>query len=244
MRAWKAVGVRAAAAILPLAVFVLVGCAHNRPPPVPPPSVPPPSATAAPKPPLPCLSQADDLSFATCLQTELNQVWTRELRDTGRTYTAPKLTVGDGNRGHRTRDDSPDRAFFNPRGGVHLPTQYLTALRTAYGSDAHRNLTFAMSHETGHHIQALLHPGVDVSVNDREAQADCYAGVWAHQEAADGLLDPEQFRAASAAELARLATYPDEVATHGDLAQRLASLDKGLHSGDPAACDVGPLTWR
>jgi uncharacterized protein len=233
-------GVRAVAAILPLAVFVLAGCAHSPPPP--PPAAPPPSATVAPKPPLPCLAQADDLSFATCLQTELNQVWTRELRGTGRGYTAPRLTVGDG--GTRTRDDSPDRAFFNPRSGIHLPTQYLTALHTAYGPNAHLNLTFAMSHETGHHIQTLLHPGVDVPVNNREAQADCYAGVWAHQEAADEKLDPEQFRAVSATELNRLSTYPGEVATHGNAAQRLASLDKGLHSGDPAVCDVGPLTWR
>jgi predicted metalloprotease len=68
--------------------------------------------------------------------------------------------------------------------------------------------------------------------------------VWARQEADIGRLDTGQFRSAATAELGRLSTYPDEVATHGDPAQRLASLDKGLHSGDPAACDVGPLTWR
>jgi uncharacterized protein len=228
--------VRAAAAILPLAVSLLAGCAPN----------PPPAATPAPKPPLPCLSQADDLPFATCLLTELNQVWTRELRDTGRTYTSPRLTVGDGPgpRGDRTRDGGPDRAFYSPRSGMHLPTRYLTAVHTAYGPRAHMILIFTISHETGHHIQSLLHPGIDVRVNDQEAQADCYAGVWANQEAADGKLDTEQFRTAAAAELNRLSTYPDEVATHGDPAQRLTSLDKGLRSGDPAACDVGPLTWR
>jgi predicted metalloprotease len=117
-------------------------------------------------------------------------------------------------------------------------------VHTAYGPRAQMNLTFTMSHEIGHHIQSLLHPEIDVRVNDREAQADCYSGVWAHLEAADGKLDSGQFRAAAAAELNRLSTYPDEVATHGDPARRLASLDKGLHSGDPAACDVGPLTWR
>jgi len=226
--------VRAAAAILLLAVSMLAGCAHN----------PPPAATPAPKPPLPCLSQADDGLFATCLRTELDQVWTRKLRDTGRTYTSPRLTVGDGPRGERSRDGGPDRAFFNPHSGIHLPTRYLTAVHTAYGPRAHMILTFTVSHETGHHLQSLLHPGIDVQVNDREAQADCYAGVWAHQEAADGKLDTGQFREATAAELNRLSTYPDEVATHGDPAQRLASLDKGLRSGDPAACDVGPLTWR
>jgi predicted metalloprotease len=227
-----------------LAPSALAGCAPGTPASPPPAAIP--AATPPPKPPPPCASQADDLPFATCLLKDLDQVWTRELQATGRTYTAPRLTVGDGPGApaDRTRDDGPDRAFFNPRSGIHLPTRYLAAVHAAAGPRAHLDLTFTISHETGHHIQSLLHPRVDVRVNDREAQADCYAGVWAHQEAADGKLDTEQFRAASAEELTRLSTYPDEVPTHGDPAQRLASLDKGLRSGDPAACDVGPLTWR
>ena len=101
-----------------------------------------------------------------------------------------------------------------------------------------------MSHETGHHLQFLLHPAIDVPVNDREAQADCYAGVWARKEADASRLDIGEFRSAATAELRRLSTYPHEVATHGDPGQRLASLDKGLRSGEPAACDVPALTWR
>jgi hypothetical protein len=63
-----------------------------------------------------------------------------------------------GRRGERTRDGGPDRAFFSPRSGIHLPTRYLTAAHTAYGPRAHMILTFTMSHETGHHLQSLLHP--------------------------------------------------------------------------------------
>jgi uncharacterized protein len=144
----------------------------------------------------------------------------------------------------RTHDSGPDRAFYRPRGGIHIPRQYLNAVHTAHGPLAQVVLTFAMAHETGHHLQFLLHPGLDAPVNDREAQADCYAGVWARKEADIGRLDTGQFRAATSAELDRLSTYPNEVATHGDPGQRLMSLDKGLHSGDPAACNVGQLTWR
>jgi predicted metalloprotease len=224
-----------AAAILLLAVLVLTGCART----------PPQAATAA-KPPVPCLSQADDGLFATCLRTELNETWDQEFRATGRQYTPTQLTVGEGPdlRGERTRDSGPDRAFYRPRSGIHLPTQYLNAVHTAHGPLAQLALTFTMAHETGHHIQFLLHPRIDAPVNDREAQADCYAGVWARKEADIGRLDTRQFRTATTAELDRLSTYPDEVATHGDPGQRRASLDKGLHSGDPAACDVGQLTWR
>lgn len=227
---------RAAAVILLLAASVLAGCAHTAPP----------AAAPATKAPVPCLSQADDGLFAICLRTELDEVWGREFRDTGRTYTSPRLTVGDdlGFRGERTRDDGPDRAFYNPRSGIHLPTQYLEAVYAAHGPRSHVVLTFPMSHEAGHHVQFLLHPRTDVRVNDLEAQADCYAGVWARHEADAGKLDTGQFRSAATAELDRLSTYPNEVATHGDPGQRLASLDTGLRSGDPAACDVGQLTWR
>lgn len=219
---------RAAAAILLLAVLGLAGCAHT-----------PPQEATAPKPPVPCLSQADDRLFAACLRTELNQIWDREFRAAGRTYTPTQVTVDEA-----TRGGGPDRAFYRPRDGIHLPAQYLGAVRTAYGPVTQVVLTFTMAHETGHHVQFLLHPRSDAQVKDREAQADCYAGVWARKEADAGRLDTGRFRSATTAELDRLSTYPDEVATHGDARQRLASLDKGLHSGDPAACDVGQLTWR
>ena len=195
---------------------------------------------------MPCLSQADDGQFATCLRTELNEIWDREFQATGRRYTSIQLTVGDdpSPRDERSHDSGADRAFYRPRGGIYIPTQYLNAVHTAHGPLAHVVLTFTMAHETGHHAQFLLHPGIDAPVKDREAQADCYAGVWARKEADIGRLDTGQFRTATSAELDRLSTYPDEVATHGDPGQRLASLDKGLRSGDPAACDVGQLTWR
>jgi hypothetical protein len=227
-----------AAAIL-LAVLAVAGCART----------PPHAATAPaspPKPSVPCLAQADDGLFVTCLSTELNEVWAREFSSTGRRYTPAPLTVGDAPDARRARapDGGPDRAFYRPRSGIHFPTQYLNAVHAAHGPVAHLALTFTIAHETGHHVQFLLHPHVDAPVIDGESQADCYAGVWARQEADLGRLDTGQFRAATSAEMARLATYPDEVATHGDLDHRLASLDKGLHSGDPAACDVGQLTWR
>jgi predicted metalloprotease len=232
--ACNATEVRAAPALL-LTALVLAGCART-----------PPHAATAPKPPAPCLSHTDDGQFASCLRTELNEIWDHEFHATGRRYTSTQLTVGEGPgpRDERTHNSGPDRAFYRPRGGIHIPTQYLNAVHTAYGPLAQVVLTFTMAHETGHHVQFLLHPGIDPPVNDQEAQADCYAGVWARKEADIGRLDINQFRTATSAELDRLSTYPDEVTTHGNPAQRLASLDKGLHSGDPAACDVGQLIWR
>lgn len=221
-----------------LAASVLAGCARDAAP----------MAAPAPKTPapVPCLSQVDDGLFVICLRTEFDEVWGQEFRATGRTFRSPPLTVGDPDpRNDGNRDKVPDRAFFNRRSGIHFPTKYVDAVQTAHGSRSHIVLTFTMSHEVGHHVQYLLRPRIGVRVNDLEAQADCYAGVWARKEADTGRLDPAEFRSAAAAELARLSSsYADEVATHGDLGQRLASLDKGLNTGDPAACDIGPLTWR
>ena len=239
-----------------LAVLTVAGCAGAPPPTaIAPPS---PSATTPGPPAAPCLSQADDGLFLTCLHTEVDEIWAGEFSRTGRRYTPARLTVGDGPAPRdgpapsdgpspgegRAPDDGPDRAFYRPSSGIHFPTRYLDGVHATHGPLAHLALTFTMAHETGHHVQFLLHPRVDVPVNDGEAQADCYAGMWAREEADLGKLDTTRFRAAAAAELARLSSYPDETATHGNLDQRLASLDKGLHTGDPAACNVGRLTWR
>jgi hypothetical protein len=195
---------------------------------------------------VPCLSQADDGLFATCLHTELDDVWGRLFQATGRAYVSPALTVGDdtGPGAGRARPLPQDRAYFGPRSGIHFPTRYLDDVRAAHGPRAHIVLSFTLSHETGHHVQHLLHPGTEAPGVDVENQADCYAGVWARQEADAHRLDTEEFRAGGDAELRRLSADPDEVLTHGDVDQRVASLARGLRTGDPAACDVGALTWR
>jgi predicted metalloprotease len=228
-------------------VLVLAGCAPE-PAPAPTP--------AGPKPLTACLSRPDDTAFATCVQAELDAAWGREFRDTGRIYTPPRLTVDaaapsdnsspprDG-RGQRTDSDEPDRAYFAPQSGgeIHFPAAYLAAVHAAHGPLAHLVLTFTMGHEFGHHVQFLLHPRTEVRVNELESQADCYAGIWARQEADAGGLDIGQFRASAAAELHRLSSYHNEVDTHGGPDQRLASLDRGLHGDSPASCDQGELTW-
>jgi hypothetical protein len=216
-----------------LGASVLAGCAG--------PAVPAPGPVA----PGPCLAQVDDALFLTCLRAEMDEVWGRALRDTGRGYPSMPLTVGDRPpRPDGRAFDEPDRAYFSQRTGTHFPDEYLDAVRKAHGPDAHLVLTFTMAHEAGHHVQSLLHPNEDALVNDVEGQADCYAGVWARRMTDAGRLDVAVFRTAAAAELNRLSTsYAGEVESHGDTAQRVASVDRGLGSADPAVCDRGRLTW-
>lgn len=229
--------------LVALAASVLAGCAR----PTAQPRTTAQAPAAAPVAPGPCLAQLSDALFLSCLRTEVDEVWGRALRDTGRPYPPMPLTVGDRSPG---RDgggfDEPDRAYFSRRSGTHFPTTYLDAVQAAHGTDAHLVLTFTMAHEVGHHIQSVLHPREDALITEIESQADCYAGVWARRAADTGRLDTAVFRASAAAELGRLSTsYAGEVDTHGDADQRVASVDKGLGGGgDPAVCDRGRLTWR
>ncbi len=79
-----------------------------------------------------------------------------------------------------------------------------------------------------------------------ELQADCYAGVWAHETSAE--LDASDFDEALDAAAAvgddRLQRQAGrrvdrETFTHGSSAQRMAWFRRGAERGEPADCDTG-----
>jgi hypothetical protein len=119
---------------------------------------------------------------------------------------------------------------------------------------------YVIAHEMGHHLQNLL--GTDdkvrqMSARDRsreneysvmqELQADCYAGVWAHEFAKTGRLemgDPEEaLNAASQIGDDRLqkragVEVNSETWTHGSAEQRIRWFKVGFDQGKLAACDT------
>ncbi len=199
------------------------------------------SASPSP-PPLPCASDLDDGAFAHCLEQALSRVWTGLFAATGREYRPPALDGPD--TGHQP-DGVGHRAYYEEdTQTIHVPAGYLVDLRAAFDGRAHAALAFALAHETGHHVQFLVHHGFGQATSTAvEMQADCYAGVWAHAEAAAHALTAPVFLDAASAELRRLSGRPDEVRTHGSAEQRIGALTLGLTSGDPAACDAPGLTW-
>jgi predicted metalloprotease len=81
----------------------------------------------------------------------------------------------------------------------------------------------------------------------QELQADCYAGVWGHYAAQQGLLDAgdaeEGLRAAAAIGDDRLQRQSQgriapESFTHGSSEQRMSWLRRGLDNGRIEACDT------
>ena len=152
---------------------------------------------------------------------------------------------------------------------VYLDLGFFNEMAQKLGAPGDFAEAYVITHELGHHVQALL--GLNErATNDRrtgansasvalELQADCFAGVWGHAASQPGRaaagkvqLDPgdmeEALRAAAAIgddRLQKMSTgrvMPDRF-THGSSAQRVESFKKGMDSGDPRACGAPVSTY-
>jgi predicted metalloprotease len=152
--------------------------------------------------------------------------------------------------------------FYCPNDGkVYIDPSFANELSQRFGAPGDAAMAYVIAHEVGHHVQDLqgilgkAHQlqargsttegnAIQVQV---ELQADCYAGVWAAKahDAQGSILEPgdveEAMRAAEAVgddtlqKQAQGYVVPDSF-THGTSEQRIAALQRGLKSGDPAAC--------
>jgi uncharacterized protein len=152
--------------------------------------------------------------------------------------------------------------FYCPNDqNVYLDTTFFNELSQRFGAPGDFAMAYVIAHEVGHHIQDLEGTlgqaqqlqaraskaegnAIQVKV---ELQADCYAGVWAAnaRDAQGSILEPgdveEGMRAAEAIGDDTLQRQSQGVVvpesfTHGTSAQRVAALQLGYKSGDPAAC--------
>jgi predicted metalloprotease len=150
---------------------------------------------------------------------------------------------------------------------VYLDLGFFEELRNRFGASGDFAEAYVLAHEVGHHVQNLL--GIDAQMRQLQArnpserndlsvrlelQADCFAGVWAHQtdksgRAATGRMEMESgdleegLRAAAAIgddRIQRMSTghvFPDKF-THGSSEQRVTWLRRGFDNGDPQACQT------
>jgi predicted metalloprotease len=143
---------------------------------------------------------------------------------------------------------------------VYIDLAFWDELRRIGGSTADFAQAYVLAHELGHHVQNIL--GIEQKVQqlsgqnpsqrnhlsvDLELQADCLAGVWAHNSAQRGIVEkadiPAGLQAAAAVgddhlqKMEHGAVSPESF-THGTSAQRVGWFKRGLNQGTIAACNT------
>lgn len=153
--------------------------------------------------------------------------------------------------------------FYCPLDGkVYLDLVFFRELEERFGAPGDFARAYVIAHEIGHHVQTLLGiseqvraararaseaEGNQMSVR-QELQADCFAGVWAHEANRNRqILEPgdveEGLAAASAIgddtlQRRSQGQVVPETFTHGTSAQRVEWFRRGLDTGEVAACDT------
>jgi hypothetical protein len=206
----------------------------------------------------------DQRKFVAVVLAETEDVWQEAFRKRGRTYQPPTLVLYSGAvESACGMAGSAVGPFYCPYDHkVYLDLSFFEDLRTRFGASGDFAEAYVIAHEVGHHVQTLL--GISKKVNElqsrvspsernklsvrMELQADCLAGVWAHQanksrqilEAGD---IEEGLNAASAIGDDRIQrrtqghVVPDAF-THGSSAQRVRWFKFGLDSGNLQSCDT------
>jgi len=149
--------------------------------------------------------------------------------------------------------------FYCPGdGGIYLDLTFFQELGQRFGAPGQFARAYVIAHEYGHHIQNLTgvmerhssrDSGADSAAVRVELQADCYAGIWAARAHSQfNVLESGDVESAMQAASAvgddtlqksagRGQVVPDSF-THGSGAQRVRWFNRGLESGDMAACDT------
>ncbi len=206
----------------------------------------------------------DARKFVAVVLGETEDVWNDAFQKMGKTYHKPKLVLYTGAvESACGMAGSAVGPFYCPADQkVYLDLSFFEELRSRFGVSGDFAEAYIIAHEVGHHVQTLL--GITQKVSSlqqrasstegnkisvmTELQADCLAGVWAHQteknrkvlEAGD---IEEGLNAASAVGDDKIQkrsqgyVVPDAF-THGSSAQRVSWFKKGFEQGTFQACDT------
>jgi predicted metalloprotease len=220
-----------------------------------------PGAETAGAPPAESTPEEEQLkSFVSFVLDDAQNIWAQELPRYGAQYRPAKLVLfRDAIQSACGFAQSATGPFYCPGDErVYIDLGFYQELKSRFGAPGDFAQAYVLAHEIGHHVQKLL--GTEAKVQDGrgrrpdlanelsvrlELQADCYAGVWAH-EARDSLEqgDIEEGLNAAAAvgddriqQMSGQAVAP-EAFTHGSSAQRVQWFKTGMQAGKPDACDT------
>jgi predicted metalloprotease len=204
------------------------------------------------------------VDFVSVVLADTEQAWQHIFRSMGSEYQEPKLVLFRGATqsacGYGQAAMGP---FYCPADQkVYIDLAFYDDLKKRFKAPGDFAQAYVIAHEVGHHVQTLLGTSKKVrkaqaSLGEvarnklsvkQELQADCYAGIWAHNanqlrqllEAGD---IEEGLRAASAIGDDRLQKQsgghvsPDSF-THGTSQQRMKWFQIGYEQGDLDACNT------
>jgi predicted metalloprotease len=210
------------------------------------------------------VNDAYDQEIAAVLAST-EDVWTQQFAANGLgDYPEPRLNLFAG--GIQTQGcgfaSSAVGPFYCPGGRqIYIDTGFFDQLANQLGAGGDFARAYVIAHEVGHHVQTVT--GISQEVQRRQAaarsesernaysvrlelMADCFAGVWASNTAAQRGFDLEEgdlqegLRAANAIgddALSGGRARPDNF-THGTSEQRQRWLSTGYRTGDMNACDT------
>jgi predicted metalloprotease len=191
------------------------------------------------------------------------QTWSDIFAKQGKRYTPAVMVAYSG--GTQTACGLGQAAagpFYCPNDQrVYIDPTFFNELSQRFGAPGDFAMAYVIAHEVGHHVQDLqgtLNQAHELQARASqtegnalqvrvELQADCYAGVWAAnaRDAQGSIIEPgdveEGMRAAEAIgddtlqRKSQGVVVPDSF-THGTSAQRVEALQRGMKSGNPAAC--------
>ncbi|MBB4002949.1 KPN_02809 family neutral zinc metallopeptidase [Aurantimonas endophytica] len=201
--------------------------------------------------------------FVATVLADTEDVWGRRFQAAGETYPAPTLVLFNGQVnsacGFAGAATGP---FYCPSDQrLYIDLTFFDQLRNQLNAPGDFAQAYVVAHEVGHHIQNVT--GILPEFNQArqsmseadanamsvrvELQADCYAGIWAHDTDRAGYIeDGDIDEAMNAAEQigddtlqkrSQGTVVPDSF-THGTSEQRQTWFRRGYESGDMASCDA------
>lgn len=209
----------------------------------------------------PNAAQDETAAFVGFVLDDVQDTFSQIFAKAGKRYEPAKLVLFTGQTrsgcGQGSAEVGP---FYCPSDRrVYIDLEFYRELDRRFGAPGDFAQAYVIAHEVGHHVQTLL--GLDsaarrlargganeneVSVR-QELQADCFAGVWAHETNQRNVLQSgdieEGLRAAAAIgddTLQRQAQgrVSPESWTHGSSEQRVTWFRRGFSTGSMDACDT------
>ena len=212
--------------------------------------------------PPPTSAQQDAMkTFVSKVLHTTETTWKKKFAEMGKQYREPRLVLFTGQvRSACGMAQSAMGPFYCPGDQkVYLDMSFFNDMKSRMRAGGDFAYAYVIAHEVGHHVQTLLGISGKISAARRrvskveanrlsvrmELQADCFAGIWAHDNKLK--LEPgdieEGMNAANAIgddRLQRQSTgrVVPESFTHGTSAQRMEWLQRGLRSGKLADCNT------